>query len=311
MGEHPANQLLSYDLSGKHPYPIYAGNLNLRAPTRHSNGKDYLFPAGEANQDVFQYRFETQTSKAVVTNSVDDRLAVFSEKNNALAFISLASGSEEIWLHDLSLNTSKKLSSFGDGRHYIDLQWRPDGKQLLALSLNELHLIDATSGKWSKLKLPQREMRAVSFKDNHTIAFSVNVDHQWQINYYHLDSDRTSIEQTRWQYARFSEREDDTLWIDQAGDLYLGPRQEKVLDLQPYKIDWLSGRVFNIKKHGDTWYWQRREHSRLHLMQKKPNQAPTLILSTNSYHFDVNKIGIYYHQSPPQNTDIYQTVMPH
>ncbi len=161
MGEHPANQLLSYDLSGNHRYPIYSGNLNLRAPTRHSNGKDYLFPAGEANQDVFQYRFNTQTSKTVVMNSVDDRLAVFSEKNNALAFISLASGSEEIWLHDLTHNAAKKLSNFTDGRHYIDLQWSPDGKQLLALSLNELHLIDATTGKWSKLKLPQREMRAV------------------------------------------------------------------------------------------------------------------------------------------------------
>ncbi len=138
----------------------------------------------------------------------------------------------------------------------------------------------------------------------------MNVNNQWQINYYHLDTETTSLEQTSWQYARFSEREDDTLWIDQAGDLYAGPRQEKVFDLKNVKIDWLAGRVFNIKKHGDIWYWQRRENSRLHLMQKKLNQAPTLILSTNAYHFDVSKLGIFYHQSPPQNTDIYQTVMP-
>lgn len=181
----------------------------------------------------------------------------------------------------------------------------------LALSLNELHLIDATSGKWSKLKLPQREMRAVSFKDRHTIAFSVNVNKQWQINYYHLDTETTSVEQSTWQYAKFSEREDDTLWIDQAGDLYAGLRQEKVLQLKEFKIAWLSGRVFNIQKRGNARYWQRRENNRLHLMQKKPGQIPTLILSTSAYHFDVSKMGIYYHQSPPQNTDIYQTVMPH
>lgn len=310
MGEHPANLLLSYDLSGNHRVPIYSGNLNLRAPTRHSNGKDYLFPAGEANQNIFHYRFDTQTTNEVVSNSVDDRLAVFSEKNNALAFVSLASGGEEIWLHDLTHKSSKKLSSFNDARHYIDLQWSPDGKQLLALSLNELHLIDATSGQWSKLKLPQREMRAVSFKDNQTIAFSVNVDGKWQINYYHLNTEQTSVEQATWQYARFSEHEGDTLWIDQAGDLYAGKNQEKVIELKEFKIDWLSGRVFNIQKHGDAWYWQRRENSRLHLMQKRTNQAAKLIISTNAYHFDVSKMGIYYHQSPPQNTDIYQTVMP-
>lgn len=310
MGEHPAYQLLSYDLSGNNRYPIYSGNLNLSAPTRHSNGRDYLFPAGEANQNVLLHRFDTQASQEIVTNSVDDRLAVFSEKNNALAFISLASGSEEIWLHELSLNTSKKLSSFNDARHYIDLQWRPDGKQLLALSLNELHVIDATSGQWSRIKLPQREMRAVSFKDNQTIAFSVNVNGKWQINYYHLDTQKTSIEQATWQYVKFTEREDDTLWIDQAGDLYAGQSQQKILELKEFNIDWLSGRVFNIKKHGDAWYWQRRENNRLHLMQKKADQAPRLILSTNGSHFDVSKLGIYYHQSPPQNTDIYQTVMP-
>lgn len=310
MGEHPAYQLLSYDLSGNNRYPIYSGNLNLRAPTRHSNGRDYLFPAGEANQNVFEYRFDTQASKEIVTSSVDDRLAVFSEKNKALAFISLASGSEEIWLHELSGNTSKKLSSFSDARHYIDLQWSPDGKHLLALSLNELHLIDATSGQWSKIKLPQREMRAVSFKDDQTIAFSVNVNGKWQVNYYHLDTEKTSIEQATWQYATFSEREGDTLWIDQAGNLYAGKSQQKILELKEFNIDWLSGRVFNIKKHGETWYWQQRENHRLHLMQKKTNQAPTLILSTNGYHFDVTARGIFYHQSPPQNTDIYQTVMP-
>lgn len=317
MGEHPANQLLSYDLNGNHPYAIYSGNLNLRAPTRHSNGKDYLFPAGESNQNILQFRFDTQDSVELVTNSVDDRLATFSEKNQSLAFISLATGGEEIWLRQIASNAAsntansaaKRLSQFNDGRHYIDLQWRPDGKQLLALSLNEIHFIDGTSGSWSKAKLPQREMRAVSFKDNQTIAFSINVNGKWQINYYHLDTETTSLEKDEWQYAKFSEREDDTLWISQAGDLYAGKIPKKVLDLDTQKIDWLSGRVFNIQKHGDAWYWQRRSDHRLQLLQKKDYQSPKIIVTTDSYHFNVSNAGVYYHQSPPQNIDIYRTVM--
>ncbi|MBC3833282.1 winged helix-turn-helix domain-containing protein [Undibacterium amnicola] len=309
MGEHPANQLISYGLNGNNPYAIYSGNLNLRAPTRHSNGKDYLFPAGESNQNILQFRFDTQDSMELVTNSVDDRLATFSEKNQTLAFISLATGGEEIWLRHSTHNAAKRLSQFNDGRHYIDLQWRPDGKQLMALSLNEIHLIDATSGLWSKVKLPQREMRAVSFKDNQTVAFSVNVNGKWQINYYHLDTETTSLEKGGWQYAKFSEREDDTLWINQAGDLYAGKIPQKVLELDEKKIDWLSGRVFNIQKHGDAWYWQRRANHRLELLQKKANQSPKIIVTTDSYHFNVSKTGVYYHQSPPQNIDIYRTVM--
>jgi DNA-binding winged helix-turn-helix (wHTH) protein/Tol biopolymer transport system component len=317
MGEHPANQLLSYDLNGNHPYAIYSGNLNLRAPTRHSNGKDYLFPAGESNQNILQFRFETQDSVELVTNSVDDKLATFSEQNQTLAFISLATGGEEIWLRQTASNAAsniansaaKRLSQFNDGRHYIDLQWRPDGKQLLALSLNEIHLIDTTSGSWSKAKLPQREMRAASFKDNQTIAFSVNVNGKWQINYYHLDNEATSLEKDDWQYVKFSEREDDALWINQAGDLYAGKIPRKVIELDAQKIDWLSGRIFNIQKHGDAWYWQRRAGHRLELLQKKANQSPKIIVTTDSYHFDVSKAGVYYHQSPPQNIDIYRTMM--
>ncbi|MFC0350364.1 winged helix-turn-helix domain-containing protein [Undibacterium danionis] len=317
MGEHPANQLLSYDLRGNNAYPIYSGNLNLRAPTRHSNGKDYLFPAGESNQNIHQFRFDTQDSIELVTNSVDDRLATFSEKNQTLAFISLATGSEEIWLRQAVSNTApnntnhtaKRLSQFNDGRHYIDLQWRPDGKQLLALSLNEIHLIDANTGAWSKVKLPQREMRSVSFKDNQTIAFSINVNGKWQINYYHLDTEASTLENDQWQYVKFSEREEDTLWINQAGDLHAGKIPRKVTELNAEKIDWLSGRIFNIQKHGDAWYWQRRTTHRLQLMQKIADQSPKILVTADSYHFNVSKAGVYYHQSPPQNIDIYRTVM--
>lgn len=310
MGEHPANQLLSYDLSGKHRHPIYSGNLNLRAPTRHSNGKDYLFPAGESNQDIYRFQWDAQANQAIITHSVDDRLATFSEKNQTLAFVSIATGNEEIWLYRTSskaAQATKRLSHFGDGRHYIDLQWRHDGKQLLALSLNELHLIDAETGRWSRIKLPQREMRAVSFKDNRTIAFSVNVNGRWQVNYYHLDTEQTSLEKADWQFVSFSEQKEDTLWIDQAGELYAGSIPQKIPELKDYKIDWLSGRVFNLKKHDDTWYWQQRVHHRLQLMQKKPRQSPQILLTTDSYHFSVSKTGVYYHQSPPKNIDIYRT----
>lgn len=120
-------------------------------------------------------------------------------------------------------------------------------------------------------------------------------------------TEQTSLEKADWQFVSFSEQKEDTLWIDQAGELYAGSIPQKVPELKDYKIDWLSGRVFNLKKHGDTWYWQQRVHHRLQLMQKKPRQSPQILLTTDSYHFSVSKTGVYYHQSPPKNIDIYRT----
>ena len=101
MGEHPAKQLISYDLTGGSRQVIYSGSQQLRSPQRHSNGQDYLFVAGYVNQDIHLFNITSQQSHVIADASVDERLATFAHHSNEIAYLSVSSGSEEIWLTDV------------------------------------------------------------------------------------------------------------------------------------------------------------------------------------------------------------------
>ncbi|MBU2114492.1 MAG: winged helix-turn-helix domain-containing protein [Gammaproteobacteria bacterium] len=106
MGEHPAVQLVSYDLQGKDRRVIYAGSQRLHPPERHSNGRDYVFAAGRTNLDINFYHFSSGITQQIANTSVDDRLAILSPQHDNLAYIGLATGTEEIWLADSDGKTS-------------------------------------------------------------------------------------------------------------------------------------------------------------------------------------------------------------
>jgi DNA-binding winged helix-turn-helix (wHTH) protein/Tol biopolymer transport system component len=317
MGEHPAYQLLSYDLAGEDMRIIYSGSRQINRPTRHTNGKDYMFSSGQQNNNIHVYDYNDNTNIVIADSSVDDRLATFShhinnsDKNSAkqsIAYISLTTGNEEVWLTDLSGKKRSKLTHFNDSRHYVDLQWSPNGTLLMALTLNEIHLIDTLTGEFKRLKLPQAEIRGVSFKDNETLSFSRKSQGAWQVYFYQINSDIVTLYESKWQYVQFAAEEQNTLWLDQNDQLYWGSNQQMVNNTELQKIDLLSGRLFNLKKRNQNWYWSNSKTNYSLMRYSALSEVTESVIPSNVFQFDVQGSYILYGKSLTSNKDVYQTM---
>ncbi|MBL4661405.1 MAG: winged helix-turn-helix domain-containing protein [Alcanivoracaceae bacterium] len=309
MGEHPAYELVSYDLQGNDQRVIYTGSEQLRVPERHINGEDYLFSVIHVNQDAHYFDLNTNSKNIIANTSVDDRLATFAHHNKQVAYIGLSSGSEEVWITDNNGKQRRKLTNFNDSRHYIELLWSYNGDYLMGLALNEIHLIDSKSGQSQVLKIPQVEIRGVSWKNNHTISYSIKNKEGWQVNNYDIASHSASVENEKWSFIRYAESSDDVLRQDKSGHLFLGHEQIKVLDNELLQAEFMNGRTFNLKKSASIWAWQTRVDGKYQLMLKQElNQPAKHMLDSDSYHFDFLKKGILYHTVDNLNADIYQSL---
>ena len=309
MGEHPAYQLVSYDLNGNDKQIIYSGSQQLRGPQRHINGKDYMFIAGYVNQNALYYDFETQSDIFVANTSVDDRLAVFSEHNNQIAYIGLSTGNEEVWLSDKQGSQLTKLTQFNDSRHIIDLLWSNSGNYLLGLALNQIYLIDSKTGNSEILKIPQLEIRGLSWKSDQVISYSTKSKNGWRVNYYDLNTHQVSYEDKKWAYIKYSANPDDVLWQAQNRDLFVTIEQKPLHDKELNEVSFLNGRHFNLKKVGTKWAWQNFTEGQYFLMLKEElNQPAKELMKTDSYHFDMSSQGLLYHSTDSLNADIYQTM---
>lgn len=309
MGEHPATQIESFDLKGKNKHIVYSGNGQVRSPERHINGKDYLFSITHTNQDAFYTDINNSVSAPIANTSVDDRLATFSQKDNQIAYIGLGSGNEEVWITDIHAIQRKKLTNFKDSRHYIDLLWSYNGEYLIGLTLNEIHLISAETGVAQALKIPQVEIRGISWKDNLTVSYSIELEGIWRVFYYDIRSHRVLPEEESWQFIRYTESNSDILWIDQYDKVFFGKEQLVITDNDLLEVNFLSGRTFNLKKSGTNWAWQNRVDGRYQLMMKnEADQTSNTLLVTDSYYFDFSEKGLLFHRVEAVNADIYQTV---
>jgi len=309
MGEHPAVQLISYDLQGKDRQVLYAGSQQLYPPERHPNGYDYVFPAGRSNLDVNFYSFTSLKSKHIVNSSVDDRVARISPQQDKIAYIGLASGTEEIWLADSHGKDHRRLTQFNDQRHYLDLTWSPNGKMLAALTLNEIHLFDINNNNSRILRLPQTEIRAISFKDDQHLFYSVKQHNQWTVRQYNTTTDEVSGADSKWQFVRFDTNTENSLWLDQQNNLYTGTAALPVVIPEFDSLTIMHGRHFNLRKLGDRWYWQHWDNDQYQLYSMGPEyKQPTPLLRSDSPYFDLAATGIFYHTAERRNTDIFQTV---
>jgi DNA-binding winged helix-turn-helix (wHTH) protein/Tol biopolymer transport system component len=309
MGEYPAYQLLSYDLSGRDMQIIYSGAHKLNHPNRHINGIDYLFSSDQINMDINLIDLDSKQNHIIANATVDDRLAVFAHQTDKIAYVSLTTGHEEIWITDSNGNQRSKLTTFADSRHYLELQWSPNDKLLMALTLNEIHIIDSQTGTFKRLKIPQTEIRGLSFKDEKTIAYSVKIDEQWRVHHYQLTNNTVRMIDSKWQYIRYAADPENTIWLDQKNTLYWGKEQklveDKVLLSQSEKL--LYGRVFNLQKHHQQWLWFDHNTERA-LMRYSPLTGNIeRIVETNMAVFDIKNKQVVYNQLKRVNSDIYIT----
>jgi DNA-binding winged helix-turn-helix (wHTH) protein len=309
MGEHPSYQLVSYDLQGKNRRVLYTSSGIVRVPERHVNGKDYMFSFLQVNHDAHFLGFNSQNKEIIANTSVDDRLAVFAYHSNQVAYMGLSSGTEEVWLTDIDGQQRKKLTNFNDSRHYIELLWSYNGDYLIGLALNEIHLINSTSGQSEVLKIPQVEIRGVSWKSDEIISYSIKTKEGWQLNYYNINTHIATSEDEKWAFIRYAKNSEDILKQDKNGHLFSGDKEAKVMDSELQEVDLLNGRTFNLKKSASKWAWQERIDSKYQLMLKESfNHPAKLLIETDSYHFDLNDGGVIYHTVESLNADIYQTV---
>ncbi|MCL1049436.1 winged helix-turn-helix domain-containing protein [Shewanella abyssi] len=308
MGEHPAHQLLSYSLSGKDQRVIHSGSQQISHPRRHSNGRDYLFSSGRNNENVYIADIVTNKKKVVANNSVDERLASFSYHSSQIAYVSLATGSEEIWLTDIDKTRRKKLTHFNDSRHYIDLIWAPEGQYILALTLNELHLIDQSTGQFEVLDIPQTEIRGVSFKSPSEVAYSIRENGQWRVYSYQIKNRQSLAEDARWQFVQYHPISDNTLWLDQKNQLYFGEYKSPVIEKKIPVNRLISGRHFNLKRRGDLWVWfERDDGSGKILAYFEDSNVLMTLVDTDIERFDIANEQLLYGQNQQINANIYQT----
>ncbi|NVK57779.1 MAG: winged helix-turn-helix domain-containing protein [Alteromonadaceae bacterium] len=306
MGEHPAYELLSYDLNGDNVTMIYSGSRIIRAPRRHINGTDYVFTSSETNFDVNMLDVISGQTSRIADDSVDERLASFANHTNQIALVSLASGSEEIWLTDFAGLLRKKLTDFNDGRHYLALSWSPDGLLLAGLTLNAIHVINTRTGNAQQLDIPQTEIRGVSFKTNNSITFSLQEGNRWRAYTYQLSDQRIVPEAPQWQFIQYHPDARNTLWLSDSGQLFAGDHPTLVTATQVPTDALLFGRQFNLKKRGERWYWFNRQQRAIEQFDASQHSLTSMTNTAVAY-FDVAEQRILFGTRAQGNSNLYQT----
>ncbi|GHF99067.1 winged helix-turn-helix domain-containing protein [Thalassotalea marina] len=309
LGEHPAYEFVSYDLTGEDREVVYSGNQQVSPPMRHSNGIDYLFGSGFSNQNIKLLSLDNGKSQLVAESSVDERLARFSQSGDSIIYLSVASGHEEIWFYDLEQKTTRQISHFNDARHYVDLHWSPDESFVVALSLNEIHIIDFTTGLAKVVKMPQREITGLSLKDNRTLAFSIKVGENWQVHHYDLASETLKPIDAKWQFVRYQAEQDDIIWQDKDGQYYVGEAQIMLDDEYLSTINFIERRHFNIQKVGSQFLYQEFNEGKYQLTSYDINSKERVVVSANdSSYFNRNKQSILLSEAVRSNADIFKTI---
>lgn len=307
MGEHPAREIVQYDLDGNNRTIIFTGPQHLHRPERHSNGSDYVFTAFNYDLNVDEYNMVAHQTRSILNDTFDERLAVLSPKANQVAYISLTSGNEELWLYDRDTYKNKKVTQFTDGRHYLDLAWSPDEIKVAALTLNAIHVIDLITGEAQILPLPEKEYRGMSFKSSNQVAFSMKLGTNWQVVEFNLNDNSMVRLDPRWQSVQYDHLSENWLWVDQDEKWYQGEKATP-LKLTKQNLSAFYGRQFNVKKSGEHIVFYNRHQGQLEIYQHGSDK-PVASLISEIGHFSINGdiVLISQKSSKDNGSDLYQT----
>jgi hypothetical protein len=307
MGEHPAREIVQHKLDGSDKKVLFTGTQQLHRPERHSNGIDYTFTALKYDLNVDEYNMVDDKSISILNDTFDERLAVLSPNNKQIAYISLTSGNEELWLYNRDTNKKKKITQFEDGRHYVDLTWSPDQLKMAALTLNAIHIIDLLSGEGRLLKLPEKEFRGMSFKSSNLIAFSMKLGSNWQVVEYNLDDNSMTRLDPKWKSVQYGQISNNWLWVDQDGQWYWGEDANRI-KMPKQSLAAFYGRQFNVKKSGEHIAYYDWQQGQL-LIYKNQSEKPIRTLTSQIGHFSLNGDIVLLSQksSKANDSDIYQT----
>jgi tricorn protease len=131
-----------------------------------------------ARGDVFSVPVKNGAIRNLTaTSTAHDRMAAVSPDGKTIAFVSDASGEEEIWLVAETGRAAPRQLTRGNNRRITGLRWSPNGKNLLVSQKNgALILVDAVSGSQKQVeKSATGQIFDATFSpDSSYIAFSKN-----------------------------------------------------------------------------------------------------------------------------------------
>jgi DNA-binding winged helix-turn-helix (wHTH) protein/Tol biopolymer transport system component len=307
MGEHPAREIVKYSLNGSDKTILFTSSQQLHRPERHSNGIDYIFSVFKHNLNVSEYNISTGQTLSILNDTFDERLAALSPSTKQIAYISLTTGNEEIWLYDRDTRKKKKVTQYTDGRHYVDLTWSPDGHRVAALTLNSIHVIDITSSETQVLQLPEKEIRGLSFKSPNKVAFSIKLDSKWQVVEYNLTDNSMVRLDLKWKSVQYVKSIEDWLWVDQNDNLYQG-RKPTPFKLPKHDISAFYGRQFNVKKSGNLIVFYDSKDIELNIYDIQSDKSITKINNPIGHFSIINDIVLFSQKSSEiSESDIYKT----
>ena len=308
MGEHPAYQLLSYDLAGNNKQVIFSGSRRISLPRRFNNGADYVFLSGDKHTDIQILDLESGEVGSIANDTVDELLATFSTNHQVIGYISMASGKEQVWKYDLASGERRKITAFTESRHYLDLHWSPDDRYIAGLTFNELHLIDSTTGEISIVDFPQTEIRGVSFKSASELSFSAKEGERWRVYTYHLITHAITAEAPTWSYIQYSANEQNTLWYSVDNRLFYSNARIELSRSEIPGSALLNGRQWNLRKRGEQWFWySRKDEGQIYRYDGLTNELEVLVGSQTG-HFDIQHGALLYTTSSEAQTNLFRTV---
>ncbi|MCK0068103.1 winged helix-turn-helix domain-containing protein [Kordiimonas laminariae] len=306
IGEHPAYDLISFDLEGGDRQIIHSASHRISTPIRDDHTGGYVYVGGIYNRDIISLDRTDGSQELVAASSVDDRLVTLAPNGKMIAYMSDKSGQDEVWLQSLEDHQERKLTSGSSHTHYYDLKWSTDRKRLVGVTINELHVVDAETGERQKLDIPQTEIRGVSWFDANTLSYSIAVKGGWQVHYYDLPTNTVSIENRSWAYIRYASDMKNTLWFSETGALFSGEGREPTgLTLS----NPIVGRKFAVEKQGDKLFYWQFENGKWAFYEHAVGGEKELLLQADGMPaFAVAGDKIYLSTLKSHSADIYRTV---
>jgi DNA-binding winged helix-turn-helix (wHTH) protein/Tol biopolymer transport system component len=306
MGPHPAYSLVDMDMDGDNLRTIYNATHRVGPPQRIRNSEDYVYSGGYLNFDIDFFAFDTGTTSPIADSSVIDRLPTLSFDGANLAYISRQTGSSQIWTANLVTGKHKLLTKFNDHQMYQDLLFSPDGTQLAALLNYGVKLVETSNGDSRRLKIPQQVVRGLSWRDQHTLAYSIEIDGQWQVQHYNITQDKVTTADQKWAYISYTKKPHQSVYINHSGELHIGG---KVVKSAPFNaID--HHRVFNFKVVNGNLYYRPYAPLSWDIYQL---ELATMInsrrLSTNNAGgISISDKGIYFTRLENRRSDVFRSL---
>ncbi|WP_395373625.1 winged helix-turn-helix domain-containing protein [Marinicella sp. W31] len=304
MSPHPANGMIEMSLDGNAVKSIYESTHSIRKPIRVQHDETYMYSGGIDNYDLRFYDFSTQQITTVANSSEVDELPRISADGKTLAFVSHRSGTSQLWKKDLMTEKTQQISQFSDNAKYYDIQWAPNNRHLAALIINGIKWIDSSSGESQLLKLPQQEIRGISWFNDKTIAYSMRVNTNWRVHHYDVVTQETRLMDYQWAFIKYTNDQKTTAFINQQDQLFVDGQIVPMNNTNRL----MAYRRFGFSIQSDTiLYRQRESNNATGLYRRALNQQDSHRLLTLSYNgFDVNASGVYYSFLENRSADIFK-----